>query len=321
MFQQMGYVCINILSKMVRTGVIGTTQKLLDTIKNISLIPEYNLTGSYSLAPISDNYKIRNPLLKAFDEPEDLISNSDIIIISDHPGNCEDLIQSILKKSKHVLIFPDTSLTSFQLEKFVKLADEAGVFLFLYHEDLKNRIPKLIKNNFGKPEFIDIYRYLDLNDTDNIVEIFYEEIFLVMKLNPVNPRKHFTTSIPYYSNDPHLLNARIEFENGTSANITINKFEGKNKSRIDIFRQNSMASVHPETGAIKIIRKNPQKAEILANSDIQKINSQKEGLLIFLTYLLSGNYSSDNCENGISAHRIASEIILQLIPYAENTYF
>jgi len=307
---------------MIRTGIIGSLESLENTIENIRSFPEYLLTGFYTIDPIIQNPFGKGINLNHFSSPDELISVSEVIIISDHPGDFEEIILKVLKNSKHLLIFPDTSLSFDQLETFLKLSEEAGVFLFLYHEDLKVRLPEIIKKYFGRPEFIDIYTSVDqsvLTSPVSVFEAFYKELFVVMKLNPLNPRKYFTTSIPYFSLEPNLLNTRIEFENGTSANVTINKFSGKNDRRIEIYRHDRMALIHPETGEVKIIRKNPDKTEFFTLSDGQNINLQKEGLSLFRNYIISGNFTSDRYETGIEAHRTAIEIIHQLLPVNEKT--
>jgi hypothetical protein len=307
---------------MIRTGIFGTLNSLENTIENIRSFPEYLLTGFYCNDPLVYNPSHKSTILNRFSCPEDLISVSEVIIIADRPGDFENIIHKVLKNSKHLLIFPDTSLSYNQLETFIKLAEEAGVFLFLFHEDIKTRLPEIIKKYFGRPEFIDIYRSIDqsvLTSQRSIFETFYEELFLVMKLNPLNPRKFLTTSIPYFSPEPNLLNIRIEFENGTSANVTINKFAEKTERRVEIFRHDRMAVIDSETGEIKIIGKDPDKTEIFTHSDNQKLNSQKEGLFLFLNYILSGNFTSDPYETGIAAHRSAIEIIHQMIPVSEKS--
>jgi hypothetical protein len=307
---------------MIRTGIIGTLNNLENTIENIRSFPEYFLTGFYTRDHIVHNPCRKSTTVNYFSSPEELISVSEVIIISDRPGDFENIIHKVLKNSKHLLIFPDTSLSYNQLETFIKLAEEAGVFLFLFNEDIKTRLPEIIKKYFGRPEFIDIYRSIDqsvLTSQRSIFETFYKELFLVMKLNPLNPRKYLTTTIPYFSPEPNLLNIRIEFENGTSANVTINKFAGKNERRVEIFRHDRMALIYPETGEIKIIRKDPDKTEVFTHSDGQKIDSQKEGLSLFLNYIISGNFTSDPYDTGIAAHRTAIEIIHQLIPVTEKS--
>jgi hypothetical protein len=323
MFSQILYVCIYKLLKMIRTGIIGTLKGLDNIIENIISFPDYQLTGFYFNDLLIQNPVLKNTAIKRFSSPEELISVSEVIIITGRPGDFNEIIRNVLKNSRHLLIFPDISLSLNQLESFIKLAEEAGVILFLYHEDLKIRLPEIIKKYFGKPEFLDINRSIAQTDPfphRNIFEVLYDEIFLVMKLNPLKPRKYFTTSIPYYSSGPNFLNVRIEFENGTSANVTINKFSKIAERKVEIFRHDRMVLIHPETGELYIIRKNQEKTEILYHSRIQKISPMKEGLNQFINYLIAGNFTSDPFKTGISAHSTAIEIIQQLIPVSEKSY-
>jgi len=304
---------------MIQAGIIGTLNGLETTIKSISSLSEYILTGYYT-DDQELHKKDRNLLkLKRYFKPYELINRSDAIIIADQPGEYEDLISEILKNSKHILIFTDKSLSISQINSFIKLAEEAGVFMFFHHDKYDHQWQDIILKHFGKPEYIDDYICLDQssqNCKENVYNAFYSELFIVMRINPVNPRKFFTTTIPFYSADPHFLNARIEFENGTSANVTINKYTDGNKSRLDIFRHDMKATIDPETSEIKISRDN---SEIMYSPGKKIIDTRKAGLSLFLKYLLSGNYTSDLFETGIAAHRAAIEIINQLLPVPENS--
>ena len=303
---------------MIRTAIIGPANNLISILENLTPIKEYYFVGAFCHNAANESL---DKNLKYINNPDELISIADVIIVAERSGDYDDLIRKALKKSKHILIFPDSSLLSNQLENFVKLAEEAGVHLFLFNKNVNNRIPDYITSRFGKPGFIDIYRYPESSSSrKNIFEIFYEEIFTIMRINKGNPRKYFTTSIPYFSTEPFLLNLRIEFENGTSANLTINKYIQDNRSRMEIFGHDGIITILPETGDLKIIGI-PGNNESVPISYKKDNNDLLDGLRLFLHTISSGDYRSRPSENGINAHLFASKIIQQLVPSQEKSYF
>ncbi len=305
--------------KMIRTGIIGTSTNLKIIQKIIHAVPDYLITGFYCHDPVVPFSSDRNYELRQFNKSDELISVSEAIIIFDQPGEYKDLILNVLKNSKHLLIFPDTSLSMSHLLTFIKLAEEAGVFLYLYHKDFNWQVYDILANKFGRPEFIDVYKCSkpSLNSNNqSIYEALYKEIFLVMKLNPVNPRKYIATSIPYCTIEPHLVNVRIEFENGTTANVTINKYPGENKNKFEIFRYGRIASIHFETGELIIMNGDTELIRYSQKPDYNPIN---DGLVLFLKHVKSGNYTSDPFETGIAAHKTAIDIVHQLIPLPERS--
>ena len=315
----MVYVCNYKENIMIRTAIFGSANNLINILENINQIKEYHFIGAYCNKTSAKESLDKN--LKFFSNPEELISVADVIIVAERPGDYDDLIRKALKKSKHILIFPDSSLLSKQLEFFVKLAEEAGVHLFLFNKNVNNKVPGYIASRFGKPEFIDIYRYPENTTSQkNIFEIFYEEIFTIMRINKGNPRKYFTTSIPNFSTEPFLLNLRIEFENGTSANLTINKYIRNNKSRMEIFGHDGMVKFSHETGDLKIISI-PDNNESVPNSYKNDNNDLLDGLKLFLQTISSSDYRLHPSENAINAHIFASKIIQQLVPSHEKSYF
>lgn len=304
---------------MIRTAIIGSANNLIKILEDITQIREYHIVGAFSNKSAANESPDIN--LKFFSNPDELISVADVIIVAERPGDYDEIIRKALKKSKHILIFPDLSLLSDQLEIFVKLAEEAGVHLFLFNKNINNSIPGFVTSRFGKPEFIDIYRYPE-NKTSrkNIFELFYEEVFTIMRINKGNPKKYFTTSIPYFSHEPFLLNLRIEFENGTAANLTINKYKQDNKSRMEIFGHDGMVTILNETGDLNIIS-NPDNKESVSQSYKRDNNDLSDGLRLFLQAVSSGDFRSRPLENGINAHIFASKIIQKLVPHPEKSYF
>jgi hypothetical protein len=304
---------------MIPAGIIGTNNKPASITLSINSIPDLFLTGYYSENTGPDFHHRTDLPVKRFNDPNRLIQISDAIIFNDHPGEYRDLIHHVLKNSKHVLIFTDITLSISHLHSLIKLADEAGVLLFLYHREMNTQMQEIILNHIGRPEFIDNYICLDQSSADrrkNIFEALYRELFVLMKINPVNARKYFINAIPYFSSDPHFVNVRIEFENGASANVTINKYSGQNKSRLEIFRYDKKALINHETGEILISVKNK---DMVHYPGKRKHDSSREGLEIFINYLKTGNSSADPFETGILAHKIAMEIIQQLIPVPEKS--
>ena len=299
---------------MIRAGVFGTGENLenaLDIIRNHS---GFLLTGYHSGGSIIKKHQF----IKHFTLPEDLISVSEALIITNNPGDFHEVIPIILKNSRHLLIFPDYSLSFYFLENLIKLAEEAGVILYLHQDGVKEWMKDLVHKYCAKPEFIEVYSYIDKHRIVPGVGIFntlYNAISAVMKLNPVNPKKFYTNLVPYSSPDPLMTNVRLEFENGTSSNITVNGFLERSDIRIEVFRNDCEAIIDPLTPEIRIINKNPNSTRIFNKNPASQNNVIYEGLDGFALRIFSPQLNSDPFESGVIAHKIATKIIHQFIPY------
>jgi hypothetical protein len=299
---------------MIRAGVFGSgdiLENALETLRNHTgfLITGYNSGGSLIR---------KHPFIKHFTLPEELISVSEALIITNNPGDFQEISPIILKHSRHLLIFPDYSLSFYQLENMIKLAEEAGVILYLHQEGVKEWMKDLVQKYCGKPEFIDVYSYIDKHRIVPGVGIFgslYKAISAVMKLNPMNLRKFYTNLVPYCSPDPLMTNVRLEFENGTSSNITVNGFLERSDTRIEVFRNDCVAIIDPFAPEIRIINKNPNSTRIFNKNPRSQNNMYYEGLDGFALRIFSPVLNNDPFESGVIAHNTATNIIHQFIPY------
>jgi hypothetical protein len=299
---------------MIRAGVFGSGDILENSLETLRNHSGFLITGYHSGGTIIS----KHPAIQQFSVPEELISVSEALIITNNPGDFHEVIPIILKGSRHLLIFADYSFSFYLLENMIKLAEEAGVILYLHQDGIKEWMKDLVLKYSGKPEFIEVYSYIDKHHIIPGAGIFgtlYNAICAVMKLNPVNPRKFYTNLVPYCSPDPLMTNVRLEFENGTSSNITVNGFFERSDTRIEVFRNDCEAIIDPFAPEVRIINKNPNSTRIFNKSPDGQNNRFHEGLDGFALRIFSPALNNDPFESGVIAHKTATNIIHQFIPY------
>jgi hypothetical protein len=303
---------------MIRAGVFGSGDTLENALETLRNHAGFLITGYHSGGSLIH----KHPSIQQYSVPEDLISVSEALIITNNPGDFHEVIPIILKSSRHLLIFPDYSLSFYQLENMLKLADEAGVVFYLHQDGIKEWMKDLVIKYCGKPEFIEVYSYIDkhhINAGKGIFDSLYKAISAVMKLNPVNPRKFHTNLVPYCSPDPLMTNVRLEFENGTSANITVNGFFERSDSKIEVFRNDCETIIDPFAAEVRVVRKNPNSTSVFNKPPDRQSNIFNEGLDGFALRIFSPALNSDPFESGIMAHKTATSIIHRFIPYPVRT--
>jgi hypothetical protein len=303
---------------MIRAGIFGSGLTLENALEEIRQHKGFLITGYHS----GNSIITKNKSIPQFHLPEELISVSEAVIITNNPGDFAEVIPLILKSSRHLLIYPDYSLSFFQLESLLKLAEEAGVILYMHQNGIQEWMRDLVQKYCGKPEFIEVYSYLDKHRIvpgQNIFDSAYKAISLAIKLNPVNIRKYYSCVVPYYSPNQHLVNVRLEFENGTSANITVNGFFQRNDIRVETFRSDSEVIIDPLTQEVRIITKNPNSTRVFNKPPERDTDHFTEGLDGFALRIFSPGLNNDPFESGIIAHNTATKIIHQFIPYSVRT--
>jgi len=304
--------------KMIRAGVFGSGEMLENALEILRQHNGFLITGYHSGSSVIK----KNNAISQFHLPDELISVSEAIIITNNPGDFHEIIPLVLKSSRHLLIYPDYSLSFYQLDNMLKLAEEAGVVFYLHQDGIKEWMKDLVHKYCGKPEYIEVYSYIDKHHMipgSNIFDSLYKAITAVMKVNPVNLRKFYTNLVLYCSPNPLMTNVRLEFENGTSANITINGFFERSDTKMEVFRHDCEVIIDLNSPELRVISKNPNTTRIFNKPPERPANVFGEGLDGFALRLFSPSLNNDPFESGIIAHKAATRIIHHFIPYPVRT--
>jgi predicted dehydrogenase len=308
---------------MIRTALIGSLnsiEKYLDDIynsKHCLIVGIYcELKGNVE-SPFSDHPA------RLFNSAEELLEISDIVIFTDPEIQHYELIKAALKCSRHVFLFPDIRLSFVRLEKLHKLAEEAGVLLYIRHKIVHAKVRSILDNHCLYPEYIDIYRYLkhgEIQAGKSVIESLYHEILFILAINTASVRRFYTSSVPYCSPEPSLINVRIEFENASTANLTINAHTSISSRLTEIFIRDKMIIIDNLRSNIKIIRSNPNET---VNLDIPTDPDHEKGaiseILYFIEKIVNKDYKLKSFTTGVLNQKIATEILHRIIPYMEKT--
>ncbi len=304
---------------MLRIALAGTYKSIYYYAELVRKVSGCLLTGVYTELKNQDDFPLNNYPEVIIDNINNLPNVADVIVFCDQSYINYDLVKSILKRSKHVFIFPDYSLSYYQTEKLQKIADEAGVCLYLRHKVIPDNIQNLINKYINDPEYIDIYRNMDRhkeNNINKIYETFYNELLFILSINKHEYRRSYIHTVPYFSSLPAMINIRIVFSNGTSANLTINNFSDKDTRHIELFRSNQMLYLDSLKSFGKFICKETNESRVLqiGKQTLQNKDISVE-LFSFLNSLLTTNFFSSHFESGIALHKTATQIIDRIIPY------
>jgi len=116
------------------------------------------------------------------------------------------------------------------------------------------------------PMFIETHRLSQFNprgtDIPVILDLMIHDIDIVMSVVKSDIRKISASGVAIVSETPDIANARIEFDNGCTANLTSSRFSLKNMRKSRFFQKNAYISVD----FLK------QETEIISLKDVQNNN-------------------------------------------------
>lgn len=243
---------------MLKIGLVGAGHLGKIHLKCISLIPEVQLVGIYDsneeiAKTAADTYGV-----PVFSNLQSLIEASDIVDIVTPTLSHFEVAKEAIRTGKHVFIEKPITETSEQAKILIKLAGEAGIKAHVGHVERFN--PAFVKARpfITMPMFIESHRLAEFNprgtDVPVVLDLMIHDIDIALHLVNSPVKKISASGVAVISDTPDITNARLEFDNGSVANLTASRISMKNMRKTRIFQRDAYITVDFHKKKTEIIR-------------------------------------------------------------------
>ncbi|MBQ0129608.1 MAG: Gfo/Idh/MocA family oxidoreductase [bacterium] len=316
---------------MLKIGVLGAGHLGKIHINCIKQIENYELVGFYD--PMEETArKVESEMnVKCFESIDSLINAVDVVDIVTPTIQHFACASKALQRSKHVFIEKPIVATPEEANALIKLADEAKVKVQVGHVERFNPAFIAAEPFIKSPMFIEAHRLALFNprgtDVPVVLDLMVHDLDILLSIVK-SPVTHISASgISIVSPTPDITNARIEFENGTVANLTTSRISMKNMRKTRIFQSDAYITVDFLDKVCEIVRihdevdtTNPFAMTIdLANGDekqitiekpeITPINAIKTELESFYNAIIHNTLPAVTIEDGVKVLKLAYQIL------------
>lgn len=333
------------MKKILTVGVAGAGHLGKIHLKCLSELPEhYRVVGIYDLnadtaQAVAENYNIKN-----FTSIEEMIEEVDVLDIVTPTLSHFDCATKAMRSYKHVFIEKPVTHTVKEARKLLALQEEAGVQVQVGHVERFNPAFTSVKDIIEAPGFIESHRLAEFNprgtDVSVVLDLMIHDIDIVLSTVKSEVKKINASGVAVISETPDICNARIEFTNGCTANLTASRISLKNMRKTRLFqrdayiaidfleRESEVVTMHtpegePDPLAITIDPGNGQKTKIIQfdKPEIKPINAIKEELRTFAESIDKGTRPVVTLEDGVKALEVAHQILnkLEVSPHFLNS--
>ena len=312
---------------MLKIGVLGAGHLGKIHINCIKQIEQYDLVGFFD--PMEETAKAVEMEMgvKCFDSVDSLIDAVDVVDIVTPTIQHFACASKALQRSKHVFIEKPIVATPDEANALIKLADEAKVKVQVGHVERFNPAFIAAEPFIKSPLFIEAHRLAMFNprgtDVPVVLDLMVHDLDILLSIVK-SPVAHVSASgVSIVSPMPDITNARIEFENGTVANLTASRISMKNMRKTRIFQRDAYITVDFLDKVSEIVRihdevdkSNPFAMTIdLANGDerqitfdkpeIKPINAIKTELESFYDAIIHNTTPAVTIEDGVKVLKLA----------------
>ena len=158
-----------------------------------------------------------------------------------------EIAKKAIIKGKHIFIEKPLTETTEQARELVSLAIKYNVIVQVGHVERYNPAIRSMSGVKFNPKFIEGHRLAMFNprgtDVSVVLDLMIHDLDIILSLIKSEVKNVSANGVCIVSNTPDICNARIEFVNGSVANLTASRISLKNMRKIRIFQDDAYISL------------------------------------------------------------------------------
>jgi predicted dehydrogenase len=269
--------------------------------KNIKNLKNYK--DKYN---VSTNYK-------------EIVDDVDAVSIVTPTVNHYEIARYFIEKNKHVLIEKPMTQTVSEAKKLINLAKKHKKTIQIGHLERFNPVIRKVSSLIKNPLFIEVHRLAQFNPRSTDVNVVYDlmihDIDITTSLVPSKIKKISSFGKSIITNKIDIANARLEFFNGTIANLTASRISQKSERKIRIFEKDKYLSLDFLQPKLKIVEKVKKKSSKLFKTleyNYKKTDALNDEIIDFINSIRMNKKPLVDGIQGMEALKLAAAISKKL---------
>ena len=153
----------------------------------------------------------------------------------------------LLEHGKHVLIEKPITEATDDAHKLVALAQQKHLALQVGHVERFNPVLGKLEEFLANPRFIESHRLSPYphrsTEIGVVLDLMIHDLEIILHLVSSPLAKVQAVGVPVLSKGEDIANARLKFENGCVANITVSRISPERMRKIRVFQQDAYLSL------------------------------------------------------------------------------
>ena len=316
----------------LKIGVLGAGHLGRFHIQQSKEIESLELVGIYDPDEEKRESAAKEFNTKGFASMDELIDSVDIVDVVTPTLSHYECASQALRKFKHVFIEKPITNTIEEARELQKLVQEAKVKVQVGHVERFNPAFVAARSYIKDPQFIETHRLAEFNprgtDVSVVLDLMIHDIDIILSVVDCPVKKISASGVSVISDTPDIANARLEFVNGSVANVTASRISLKNmrKSRffqkdayiaVDFLEKESeivtMSNVEGEADpfdvTIDLGEGKGSKKISFDKPKVEPVNAIREELSSFADAILHDKEEIVSIEDGLNALEVAYKIL------------
>jgi predicted dehydrogenase len=293
--------------KKIKIGIIGLGNLGMQYIIRLQRSQIFELIGVNDKHPEQYEDLKEESNLVFYNDTAKLTSLCDAVIICTPNHVINKYLFDVIKSGKHILLGKPIVNDLPDILYINDLVRESGIKMQISMVDSFNPVFNTLREIVEEPMFVEIRRNITYESSKNnpliIRESLLKDISLLLELCKDSNVQKIRYNNLYDKLD--FIQVRIEFDNGTSAHISINKLSNQKSFILQVYQTNKNIIANFLTRRINSFSVNSSKQSIQENNiELAELEAIEEELNAFANSILNDT----DCKNSISDFYRASVI-------------
>jgi len=173
-----------------------------------------------------------------------------------------------------------------QARELLREAEKKGVKLGVGHIERFNPAFTAANSLVHDPKFIEVHRLAVYNprgtDVDVVLDLMIHDLDLIRNCLKGKPAKIQAVGIPVITDKVDIANARLEFEDGSIANLTASRVSAEKMRKIRLFQKDTYISIDCLAKRVEMYRKSGDEivpVPVEVNREHEPLKVELEGFL------------------------------------------
>jgi len=153
----------------------------------------------------------------------------------------------LLERGKHLLIEKPIAENTAHAKELADLARQQGLVLQVGHVERFNPVLGALEKLLVRPRFIESHRLSPYPNRSTeigvVLDLMIHDLEIILHLVRSPVKSVDAVGVPVLSRGEDIANARIRFENGCVANVTVSRISPEKMRKIRVFQENAYLSL------------------------------------------------------------------------------
>ena len=269
--------------KQIRVGVIGVGYLGRFHAQKYAAMEGVELVGVVDVDPERAAEIARECSTSAFADYTELLDEVDAVSIVVPTVRHHEVAAACLEQKIDILVEKPFTTTLEEADDLIAMAENSGCILQVGHLERFNPAVLAMKPLLTHPLFIETHRISVFKnrgtDVDVVLDLMIHDIDIILSIVDSPLTTIHTVGAPVITELTDIANARLIFENGCTANVTVSRISLDNIRRMRIFQPGTYLSVDFTKKEIMSVRLKKDAQSAFPLPDIRKQHFEDQDIL------------------------------------------